>query len=138
MAKCHIYVGNICERIRIIKLDGHTKALMDRCFVRPALFMQLQAEVKLSAFSLVQNNISFLAQLCSCNDLIRFMTLKIFLYCCQHHQVIPMFCVIFFFHSVLFIFLDQWLESSHKMLYSKHVQCGMSPAGHHYLEDAIS
>lgn len=79
MVKCHIYVGNICEGIRIIKLYGHTKALKDRGFVRPALFMQLQAEVKLSAFSYIQNNISFLAHLCGCNDWIRFMTSKYFL-----------------------------------------------------------
>lgn len=78
MVKCHIYVGNICEGIRTIKLYSHTKALKDRCFVRPALFMQLQAEAKFSAFSYIQNNISFLAQLCSCDDWIRFMTSKYF------------------------------------------------------------
>lgn len=94
--KCHIYVGNICERIGIIKLDGHTKALKDRCFVGPALFLQLQAEVKLSAFSFVQNNISFLVWLCSCNDRIRFMTWTYF-FTVVIIRVMPVFCFTLFF-----------------------------------------
>lgn len=78
MVKFHIYVGNIWEGITIIKLYSHTKALKVCHYLRQDLFMQLQAEVKLSALSYIQNNISCHAHLCKSDDCRRFMAAKYF------------------------------------------------------------
>lgn len=76
-AKCHIYVGNICERIRIIKLNGHTKALRP-LFCKARFIYATVNWSQVDRFYFIQNNISFLAQLCSCNDWMRFKTWKYF------------------------------------------------------------